>query len=125
MLGAAPMIAFVPTMDLDGARAFYADKLGLQVEEQTEFAVALVGGGSRLRATLVETLDPQPFTILGWMVDDIATKVGAMRSQGVMFTVYDGLGQDRDGIWTAPGGVKIAWFRDPDGNTLSLTEFPR
>ncbi len=123
MLDDAPIMAFVPTMNLDGARAFYEGTLGLSVEEQTEFAVALNGGGCRLRATLVEQLTPQPFTVLGWVVDDVEAAVKDLTERGVEFTIYEGMGQDANGVWTAPGGARIAWFRDPDGNTLSLTQF--
>jgi catechol 2,3-dioxygenase-like lactoylglutathione lyase family enzyme len=65
----------------------------------------------------------QSFTIAGWRVGDIAATVRALEAKGVRFTRYDGMDQDELGIWTAPGGDKVAWFTDPDGNTLSLTEF--
>jgi catechol 2,3-dioxygenase-like lactoylglutathione lyase family enzyme len=123
MLEAAPIMAFVSTTDLDRARAFYAGKLGLVVTDHSDFAVAFDGGGSRLRVTKVEAFEPQPFTVLGWVVDDIAATLAGLRERGVEFTVYDGMGQDKDGVWQAPGGALIAWFRDPDGNTLSLTQF--
>ena len=109
--------------DLDAARAFYESKLGLAVTEHSGFAVAFSGGGCRLRVTKVEAFDPQPFTVLGWVVEDIAATVAGLRERGVEFAVYEGMGQDEDGIWQAPGGAHIAWFRDPDGNTLSLTQF--
>jgi catechol 2,3-dioxygenase-like lactoylglutathione lyase family enzyme len=123
MLEAAPIMAFVSTMDLDKARAFYEGTLGLAVTEHTSFAVAFGGGGSRLRVTKVEAFDPQPFTVLGWVVEDIAATMAGLRECGIEFTVYEGMGQDENGVWQAPGGARIAWFRDPDGNTLSLTQF--
>jgi hypothetical protein len=76
-----------------------------------------------LRVTPVPDLAVQSFTIAGWRVDDMAATVRALEAKGVRFTRYDGMDQDELGIWTAPSGDKVAWFTDPDGNTLSLTEF--
>jgi hypothetical protein len=73
--------------------------------------------------TLVDQLTPAPFTILGWVVVDIAASVGALNGRGVRCEPFDGLAQDDLGVWTTPGGDRVAWFKDPDGNTLSLTEF--
>ncbi len=117
MLGKA--IAFAPSTDLDRSRGFYEGVLGLHVVEMTPFALVL----DDIRVTKVDTLTPQPFTVLGWPVDDIDEAVATLSARGVPFHRYEGMGQTESGIWTAPSGARIAWFPDPDGNTLSLTQF--
>jgi predicted enzyme related to lactoylglutathione lyase len=79
-------------------------------------------GRTMLRVTAVDTFTPQPFTVLGWAVPDINAAVADLRGRGIEFLTYETLPQDTDKIWTTPGG-RIAWFADPDGNVLSLTEF--
>jgi catechol 2,3-dioxygenase-like lactoylglutathione lyase family enzyme len=123
MLDSVPVMAFVPSTGLDRSRRFYEGTLGLEVEEVTPFACVMRAGGTMLRITKAGELRPQPFTILGWAVPDIRQAVRGLAARGVEFTRYQGMGQDGDGIWTAPGGDLIAWFTDPDGNTLSLTQF--
>ncbi len=123
MLRTSPVIAFVPSRDLERSRVFYADVLGLSVEEMTPFACVLVAGATMLRITAVESLQPQPFTVLGWRTSDIHAEVIALAAAGVEFIRYPGIDQDGLGVWTTPGGDQVAWFHDPDGNTLSLTEF--
>ncbi len=118
-------MAFIPVRDLAAARAFYCDSLGLTVTDENPFAVALDAGGTMLRLTQVGGLEPPAFTIAGWEVPDIAAAVDDLVGRGVTFTRYDGMDQDARGIWTTPGGDRVAWFRDPDGNTLSLTSFAR
>jgi len=99
--------------------------LGLTVLSQDNFALAVDAAGIMLRVTNVPpTFKPQPFTILGWQVPNIAEAVAALKAKGVHFESYGTPTQDAEGIWTAPGGAKIAWFKDPDGNILSLTQFP-
>jgi catechol 2,3-dioxygenase-like lactoylglutathione lyase family enzyme len=117
------MMAFIPVSDLPTATAFYSDVLGLTVTEETPFAVVLEAGGTMLRLTPVDDLRPQPFTIAGWQVSDMDASIEALATRGVAFLRYDGLDQDVSGIWSTPGGDRVAWFRDPDGNTLSLTHF--
>jgi catechol 2,3-dioxygenase-like lactoylglutathione lyase family enzyme len=124
MLDHAQLVAFVPTRDPAGARAFYETVLGLRVVEDDEFAVVFDAHGTQLRVTRVERLDPVAFTVLGWQVKNIAQQAAALRRAGVPFARYDGLQQDADGVWTAPGGTRVAWFKDPDGNTLSLQQEP-
>ena len=117
------LIAFVSATDLPRAVEFYGPVLGLAHEETTPFAAVFRVGGVMLRVTQVESFSPQPFTVLGWAVPDIRATVTDLAGRDVAFTVYDGMGQDSLGIWTTPNGDQIAWFRDPDGNTLSLTQF--
>ena len=116
------MVAFVPTTDLERARAFYAGVLGLTVESVNPFAVVLRSGAVMLRVTKVAELRPQPFTVLGWSVVDIDDTARRLRERGVESIVYDGMGQDELGIWATPDGSKVLWFKDPDGNTLSVTQ---
>ena len=121
MLAGSPLFAFVPTLDMDRAATFYGETLGLEVLERTPYAVVLDAAGTTVRVTLVQELTPQPFTVLGWLVDDLAAPLAALAAAGVTPLRYEGMGQDEDGVWTAPGGARIVWFHDPDGNTLSLT----
>jgi catechol 2,3-dioxygenase-like lactoylglutathione lyase family enzyme len=123
MLAAAAAIAFLPSTDLDRSRAFFAGTLGLTLIEQSPYACVVRAGTTMLRITLVESLHPHPFTVFGWEVPDIRGTVAALAAAGVAVLRYDGLGQDADGVWTTPNGDEIAWFADPEGNTLSLTRF--
>ncbi|AEV84298.1 glyoxalase [Actinoplanes sp. SE50] len=123
MLGSAAPIAFLPSTDLERSRRFFADTLGLVVAEVTPFACVVRVGTTMLRVTKTDQLQPQPFTVFGWEVADIDAVVAGLSGAGITFVRYDGLEQDGAGVWTTPGGDRIAWFRDPDGNTLSLTQF--
>jgi catechol 2,3-dioxygenase-like lactoylglutathione lyase family enzyme len=123
VLADVPFIGFIPVRDLAAARAFYEGTLGLRVTDDTPFALVLDAGGTMLRVTLVPGLETRPFTVAGWSVPDIDAAVRALAGRGVEFTRYDGMTQDELGVWTTPGGDRVAWFSDPDGNTLSLTAF--
>jgi len=123
VLGGSPFVGFIPVSDLSRARTFYEQTLGLPVTEETPFALVLDANGTQLRITPVPDLTPQPFTIAGWGVSDITTTVGELTGAGVVFKRYEGMDQDESGIWTTPGGDRVAWFADPDGNTLSLSSF--
>jgi catechol 2,3-dioxygenase-like lactoylglutathione lyase family enzyme len=119
-------IAFIPTAKPDAARAFYEKTLGLRFESADQFAIVFRLGptGIMLRVTIAPEFTPHPFTIFGWQVDDIVATVTELAAKGVEFTRYGFLDQDERAIWSAPGGTKVAWFRDPDGNTLSLSQHP-
>lgn len=121
MLEDASFTAFIPVGDASAARRFYVDTLGLEVLEESPFAIVVDARGTTLRLTPVPDLRPQPFTIAGWEVDDIAEEVDLLVSAGVPLHRYEGMDQDERGIWTSPGGARVAWFSDTDGNTLSLT----
>jgi catechol 2,3-dioxygenase-like lactoylglutathione lyase family enzyme len=123
VLADAPFIGFIGVLDLATARAFYEGTLGLRVVDDTPFALVLDAGGTMLRVTPVPELAARPFTIAGWNVPDIGAVVRALAGRGVQFARYDVMAQDDLGIWTTPGGDRVAWFKDPDGNTLSLTTF--
>jgi catechol 2,3-dioxygenase-like lactoylglutathione lyase family enzyme len=121
MLTHSPLIAFIPTKDAARARSFY-ETLGLRFISDDSFAIVMDANGTMVRVVRVEDFTPFPFTILGWQVDDIHKTVAEMTGKAVKFTRYPFLEQSADGVWTAPGGAKVAWFTDPDGNTLSISQ---
>ena len=123
MLDAADLIAFAATTDLDRARVFYEQVLGLTVTEQTDLACVFDANGTMLRVTAGPEVARAGYTVLGWRVADITAAARELSARGVRFLRFDGMDQDADGVWTSPGGGRIAWFADPDGNTLSLTQF--
>ena len=124
MLADCKGVAFVNVADLDGARAFYEGVLGLPVLSQDEFALTARAGGTPLRIAKAPVVHPAPYTVMGFEVDDIAGKVRGLAARGVVFERYAFFGeaQDGTGVWTAPGGARVAWFKDPDGNLLSLAQ---
>jgi catechol 2,3-dioxygenase-like lactoylglutathione lyase family enzyme len=123
MLTTCDVIAFAAAADLSRARSFYERVLGLRVVEHNDFACVFDAHGTMLRVTAVAEVARPGYTVLGWRVTDIEETVTRLRSAGVEFTRYDGMQQDAQGVWTTPGGDRVAWFSDPDGNVLSLTEF--
>jgi catechol 2,3-dioxygenase-like lactoylglutathione lyase family enzyme len=123
MLESCELIAFVAATDLDRARAFYEGVLGLPVTEHTDFAIAFDANGTMLRVTAAPTVAQPGYTVLGWRVTDITAAVRDLAARSVRFLRFDGMDQDEDGIWATPAGDRVAWFADPDGNTLSLTQF--
>ena len=122
MLGSLDIVAFVPTTDAQRARAFYVDTLGLRFITDDGFAMVLDAHGTMVRVATVQSFVPFPFTMLGWKVNDIEGVVAGLRDKGVTFQVFSFFEQDALGIWTAPTGDKVAWFKDPDGNTLSVSQ---
>ncbi|MDB5101371.1 MAG: Glyoxalase/bleomycin resistance protein/dioxygenase [Cyanobacteria bacterium RYN_339] len=122
MLTNAPPIAFLATTDAERARAFYEGQLGLTFVADQHVFLLFDAHGTRLHIQKVEAVDPPGYTVLGWQVADIAGEVRALAASGVTFERYDFIEHDEAGIWTAPGGARIAWFKDPDGHTLSLTQ---
>ena len=123
MLATSDVIAFASTTDLARARAFYETALGLPVVDENAYACVLNAHGTMLRITAVAEVAHPGYTVLGWRVSDISATVTGLESHGVVFARYDGMDQDAQGVWTTPHGDRIAWFTDPDGNVLSLTEF--
>jgi catechol 2,3-dioxygenase-like lactoylglutathione lyase family enzyme len=120
----AKTITFIATRDRGKARHFYQNTLGFPLAHEDGFATVFDLHGTMLRISTVSHHTPQDHTVLGWDVSDIAATVRALRAQGVQFKLYEGFEQDEIGIWTAPGSTtKVAWFSDPDGNILSLTQF--
>lgn len=124
MLENEKLVAFVPVRNAEIARAFYRDKLGLHLFYEDNFALVFEVGGVRLRVTLVPDFEPQKFTVLGWQVLNAAECARRLAAAGIPLVRVPGIEQDELGIWTTPGGAKVAWFRDPDGNMLSITQHP-
>jgi predicted enzyme related to lactoylglutathione lyase len=122
MLADKELKAFVPTVKPELAKAFYRDVLGLKLLSEDNYALEFDANGTLLRVIIVPELTPHPFTAVGWNVDDIASVIKSLNAKGVFCERYGFFEQDELGIWIAPGGSKVAWFKDPDGNTLSLTE---
>ena len=125
MLNQSAICAFVATTNAAKAKAFYHDVLGLTFVSDDSFALVFDSGGTMLRVARVKELSPAPYTVLGWNVADIAAAIKKLSSRGVVFEKYPGLPQDDAGVCTFPGGAKVAWFKDPDGNTLSLAQHPK
>ncbi|HVW09658.1 MAG TPA: VOC family protein [Bryobacteraceae bacterium] len=117
------LVGFIAASDPERAKRFYRDTLGLPlVSEELPFALVFDARGTMLRVTMVKEVAAAPYTVLGWSVPDIAAAVKALTAAGVRFQRYERMQQDELGIWTAPGGAKVAWFQDPDGNTLSISQ---
>lgn len=117
-------MAFVATTDPDKARTFYGDVLGLKLVNEDAYAIAFDVKGIILRVARVPGFVPGKHTVLGWNVPDIARAVSDLTEAGVVFEHFPFV-PDASGIWTAPSGAKIAWFKDPDGNTLSIAEIAK
>jgi catechol 2,3-dioxygenase-like lactoylglutathione lyase family enzyme len=124
VLGDADLVAFVASRDLAASHRFYGDVLGFRLLEASGFAKVYDANGTQLRVTLVEKPTHAPHTVLGWRVSDIGATIEALREAGVVFKRYEGMTQDEQDIWIAPGGSRVAWFGDPDGNVLSLQQPP-
>src|SRR2546423_1835365 len=122
MLAKEKLKAFIPTTDPSKAKTFYKDILGLKLLSEDEYALEFDANGVLLRVTSVPKLKPHPFTVLGWNVSDIRSVMKALNKKGIVFEKYDFMKQDALAIWTSPNGSKVAWFKDPDGNLLSVTE---
>jgi catechol 2,3-dioxygenase-like lactoylglutathione lyase family enzyme len=121
MLGETNIVAFVPTKDAEKARAFYEGVLGLRFVKDDGFALILDANGIMVRIARAQ-FTPAPFTILGWQVPDLGKVASGLQAKGVQFERFGFFEQDAMGIWTAPGGDKVAWFKDPDGNVLSVSQ---
>ncbi len=125
MLNQSSLVCFIATADAERARAFYAGKLGLALVADNGYSLIFDANGTQLRMQRVETVAPHPYTALGWEVDDLAATVRALAAQGVTMARFPGLPLDADGIWDTPDGSRVAWFHDPDGNTLSIHQPPK
>jgi catechol 2,3-dioxygenase-like lactoylglutathione lyase family enzyme len=122
MLGTTNIIAFVTITDGEKARAFYEGVLGLKFVKDDGFALVFDANGIMIRASKMKEVKPQQFTVLGWQVKGIEKVVKDLQGRGVKFEIYGFFKQDELGIWTAPTGDKVAWFKDPDGNVLGVSE---
>lgn len=118
-------IAFVTIVDVERAKEFYGVTLGLRLmSEEPPFAIVFDAHGIMLRLVMAKERAPVQGTVLGWEVPDATAAVRQLSEAGVRFERYDFMKQDEAGIWTAPGGARVAWFKDPDGNLLSVSEHP-
>ena len=122
MLSLNKIVAFVPTKDPAKARSFYEGVLGLRFVKDDGFAMVLDANGIMIRVAKAPDFKPAPFTILGWQVSEIEKVVAMLHEKGVVFEIFSFLEQDKLGVWTAPSGDKVAWFKDPDGNVLSVSQ---
>lgn len=123
MTAARQPISFIATARPPQALAFYRDVLGLDLVEDTPFALVFSDNGHMLRIQKLEAHDPPGHTVHGWKVDDIEAEIAALAAHGAVFSFYPRLEQTDAGIWISPDGHRIAWFKDPDGNNLSLSQF--
>jgi catechol 2,3-dioxygenase-like lactoylglutathione lyase family enzyme len=122
MLNSAQIIAFVPITDSKQSRPFYEEVLGLRFVSDDPFALVMNANGVMVRLAKAGKFTPAGFTVMGWKVSAIEEAVSGLEKKGVRFEKFPGLPQDDHGIWTTPGGDKVAWFKDPDGNILSLSQ---
>ncbi len=122
MLGSSQLTGFVATVDPPRAKRFYQGILGLRLLSEDPFALVFECGGNQLRVQVLKEFRPQPFTVLGWRVPDIRGAVAALTAGGVTLERYAGMKQEEQGVWKSPSGASVAWFKDPDGNVLSVTE---
>lgn len=118
----ARLKAFVATVAPDAAKLFYRDVLGFKLLSEDKYALQFEANGTLLRIAIVNEFTPYPFTVLGWDVDDIEAVIRSLNNNNVAFEKYSFLEQDELGIWNS-GEAKVAWFKDPDGNVLSLTQY--
>jgi catechol 2,3-dioxygenase-like lactoylglutathione lyase family enzyme len=123
MLRHAALVAFAATTDSARALDFYTRVLDLPLRYEDEYAISLDAAGVELRLQKVEQFTPQPFTVLGWQVGDVADVIQRLTGYGVRLERYPWLAQNDVGVWRAPSGAAVAWFKDPDGNLLSVAEY--
>ena len=118
-----PVSIFLATTKEEDCLAFYTNVMGLTLEDNNPFALVFSLAGAELRISKVSDFTPHPFTVLDWQVDDLPASMAHLRDKGVTFEIFDGFGQDEDGVWTVPNGAtQIAWFKDPDANLLSISK---
>jgi catechol 2,3-dioxygenase-like lactoylglutathione lyase family enzyme len=117
-------ILFAATARPEQSRAFYSQLPGCQFVSDSPYALVFEIAGTELRIQKVDAVAPAPYTTLGFQVDDIARQIELLTDRGMELARFDFLEQDQSGIWRSPDGAQVAWFRDPDGNTLSLTQYP-
>jgi catechol 2,3-dioxygenase-like lactoylglutathione lyase family enzyme len=123
MLGNCQLAAFIATSKPDEARKFYEDVLGLTFLSDEEYAIVFDANGTTLRVQKAGSFTPQQFTALGWHVPDIEAAMADLRAKGVVFEQYPWMPEGSNGIMTFPGGARVTWFKDPDGNLLSIDQY--
>ena len=123
ILGSQELVAFVATRDPSRAKEFYRDTLGLPLVSEDEFALVFDAAGTMLRVTRVQEVGATKYTVLGWRVRDIVRTAKGLQRVHIILERYAGMQQDKLGVWSSSSGARVAWFKDPDGNTLSITQF--
>jgi catechol 2,3-dioxygenase-like lactoylglutathione lyase family enzyme len=123
MLSDSNLAAFIATSKPDEARAFYEDVLGLTLLSDEQYAIVFDANGTTLRVQKAGSFTPQQFTALGWHIDDIEATMAALRAKGVVFEQFPWMPEGSNGIMTFPEGARVAWFKDPDGNLLSIDQY--
>ena len=122
MLASGKLVGFVPTKNSTKAREFYEGKLGFQFVSDDQFALVMLAGKSMIRIAKTKDFQPAQYTVMGWEVADVEAMVKWLNGRGVTFEKYPFVKDQESGIWTTPNGDKVAWFKDPDGNVLSLSQ---
>ncbi len=122
MLSSGKLIGFVPTGDSQRSREFYEGKLGFKFVSDDQFALVMQAGENMIRIAKAGKFTPAQYTVMGWEVTDIDAMVKWLTERGVIFEKYPFVQDQKLGIWTTPNGDKVAWFKDPDGNVLSLSQ---
>ena len=117
------LMAFIATRDPVRAKTFYRDTLGQRLVSEDQFALVFDAAGTMLRVTTVQEVAVAKYTVLGWQVPDIVRIAKHLQRSGISLERFAGMQQDEFAIWTSPGGARVAWFKDPDGNLLSITQF--
>ena len=125
MMAAGTLIGFVPTRDAKRAREFYEGKLGLEFVSDDQFALVMRSGKNMVRIAKGADFKPAQYTVMGWEVEDVDAAVKWLNGRGVKFEKYPFVEDKVLGIWVTPNGDKVAWFKDPDGNVLSLSQHTR
>ncbi len=122
MLASSKIVGFVPTKDSKQARAFYEGKLGFEFISDDQFALVVKAGATMIRVAKAANFTPAPYTVMGWEVQDVVKIVDWLTARGVVFEKYPFVQDKERGIWSTPDGSKVAWFKDPDGNVLSVSQ---
>jgi catechol 2,3-dioxygenase-like lactoylglutathione lyase family enzyme len=123
ILGSQKLVAFVATREPSRAKEFYRATLGMRLVSEDEFALVFDAAGTMLRVTQIQELTAEKYTVLGWQVHDIVQTAKDLQKAHVALERYPGMQQDELGIWNSPSGARVAWFKDPDGNMLGITQF--
>ena len=122
VLKRSEVVCFLQSEDLERSERFFQDVLSLPLVSRSPYASVFSIGGATLRVTRVDGLRPQPFSVFGWLVQDLRGALEELRERGTVVLVYEGQDQDDNSVWTTPNGDLVAWFKDPDSNVLSLTQ---
>ena len=125
MVANSKIVAFAPAREAERAKHFYSEVLGLRLVSEDQWALQYDANGVTLRLQLANRFMPQPFTVLGWNVEDVSATMAELKGRGVVFERFGFVQQDANGVWTTPDGSKVAWFKDSEGNLLSVTELPK